>query len=283
MASRKGKRKQKGEFEEAFKRASKKSKQSVIEEGEGKEEMQIESIGMYDLPPEIVLQIATAGRFDPKMIALLSKVDKRFASILQDPKTRREICSQFQKQFSMLKTSEQVTNWLRREIESQQSLAEQRPVLHPVSIIFGKSALGTAITAFCVYWDWITDIYLVFESVFHFHKNLLGTDNMIGTVIGYDRRKRIDITPLSFPSYVGNEHFWNDVKSYFQREMPGISFGTKIVDQKLKNDKSVRLPIQGSKMKLWFDEKENGSDYWLISPGRLVDDSAWQHPYCRDL
>lgn len=287
MSSRKRKKKtgKSSEFEEAFESASKKSKSSKQEREAMESEVSL--IGMYDLPPEVILNVVTAGKFDPNLIARLSRVDKRFASIFQDPQTRRDLCRQFQRQFSMLKTPEQITAWLRREIEAKRPPDNVKISSHrPISILFGRRPDDKAITAFMVMWgnrSGVDEPYLDFWSAPVFRFALSGDNIVPSLYYGMHRLTDIEVTLLSSedaPAFT-EEDFWNHVMEYFMKENYDIQFGTKLINQKPKSEESIKRNIHGSASSLWFDKQIK--DRFVLSEGTLVDESGSQHPYCRDL
>lgn len=71
-------------------------------------------VSIYDLPSEMVLQLATAGgRIRPEVIAKLSQSSSYYRQLFEDPRTKRALCKEFRHQLGMLDDADNVVRYLR--------------------------------------------------------------------------------------------------------------------------------------------------------------------------
>lgn len=274
---------------------SKKRRKKSKSESGGFFEEEEDVISFYTLPPEIIVQILTAGRVDAETLEALRRTNKQLYSIITDPTSKKIICRELRESLSRLKTPEGILGWLRRhqmtwEIEQDDE-----------SMLFFKEIDGSFGT-------------LLYG---HFHPHNLdpqgGFRVFISTLYkksyqmipAYQQEDKVayetyDVPADIRPSEMTIDHIMSrteykkarltvdkQMKPILQEMLDrGVRFGTGLIQRKPETDEAFREHLYFPGLPaFWFvPSVNNKNDYMLYAKGsHLQDDSAHDHPYCRDL
>lgn len=284
-------RKRKGE--EHIKQRQKKSKKSSSE-AFFKEEKDV--ISFYALPPEIIMQILTVGRVDAETLEALRRTNKQLYNLITDPTSKKALCRELRESLSRLRTPEGILGWLQRHQMIWESEEGED------SLLFFKEEDGVAGT-------------LIYRHQHPDDVNLTGTFRaIISTLydkdpgnlmdprdeppggITYEVSYRVpdDIPPskmtsqqdLARPEYKTARSEFNKLLRPVLQEMldRGARFGTALIQ---------REPEMGVVFQGYFESAAAPDQYWFVrgvkkyllyaKGSHLQDDTARDHPYCRDL
>lgn len=258
-------------------------------------------ISFYSLPPELIMQILTVGHIDKETLEAMRRTNKQLYSIITDPASKKIICRELRESLSRLRTPDGILGWLNRnQIEWESRNGED-------SFLFFKEEDGSTGTLRYrhhhpddedhagILRGFISTRYLNKEwGMISDYKQTLGLlYSTYGIPVDLQPSEMTTKQILDRPEYkkAKSDFEKKELKPVLQEMLDrGVRFGTNLIQREpqvkgaLKKKLARATPASEGDREYWFVPSSVDKRYRLYSKGsRLQDDTARDHPYCRDV